>query len=77
LKGDEQPAVRADSVNAAGDPGSPTVAMALDWAEVAAMLGDYREALAWLDYVERTKGGVPTEYAERRRAWLAEVTDAA
>jgi hypothetical protein len=46
------------------------VTVALDWAEVAAMLGDYRDALDWLAYVERIEGSVPAEYVERRRAWL-------
>jgi hypothetical protein len=74
---DQQPAVRADQGDAHGDDQSPPVAVALDWAEVAAMLGDYRDALRWLEYVERVSGALPAEYDERRRSWLAQVTDAA
>ena len=70
MTGHNQPAVPAHGGQLNGDRRSPTVAMALDWAEVAAMLGDYRDALAWLDYVERIEGRVPNEYAERRRSWL-------
>jgi hypothetical protein len=77
VTGDQQPAVRADLGGGHGDEQSPPMAAALDWAEVAAMLGDYREALAWLEYVERASGALPAEYAEHRRAWLAQVSDAA
>jgi hypothetical protein len=65
--GHEQPAVPADPNSYRS---APVVTEALDWVDVAAMLGDYGEALAWLDYVERVEGGLPPEYAERRRAWL-------
>jgi hypothetical protein len=43
---------------------------ALEWAEVAAMLGDYAEAVAWLEYVERVEGGLPEAFAERRADWV-------
>jgi hypothetical protein len=42
---------------------------ALDWAEVAAMLGDFREAISWLEYVEWLHGSLPSELAERRVTW--------
>ena len=44
---------------------------ALEWAEVAAMLGDYEDAVAWLEYVERVDGELPTEFAGRREDWAA------
>jgi hypothetical protein len=44
---------------------------ALDWAEVAAMLGDYRDALAWLDVAERLLGSLPADLSAQRPAWLA------
>jgi hypothetical protein len=53
----------------AGD--TPGTEAALDWAEVAAMLGDYPEAISWLDYVESQAGALPGELAERRREWVA------
>jgi hypothetical protein len=55
----------------AAAPDSPGVRTALDWAEVAAMLGDFREAVAWLDYVESHEGPLTSELAARRRAWAA------
>jgi hypothetical protein len=45
------------------------VETALDWAEVAAMLGDFREAVSWLVHVEWLQGGLPPELAERRAVW--------
>jgi hypothetical protein len=47
------------------------VEAALDWAEIAAMLGDYGEAITWLDYVELQEGALNTELAARRRHWTA------
>ncbi len=44
---------------------------AIDWAEVAAMLGDYADAVAWLEYVERVGGELPASLAERRADWVA------
>jgi hypothetical protein len=44
---------------------------ALDWAEIAAMLGDYRDAVAWLDVAEQLLGGLPAELAARRPDWAA------
>jgi hypothetical protein len=50
---------------------SPGVETALDWAEIAAMLGDFSEAVAWLDYVEQREGALSNELSERRRKWTA------
>jgi hypothetical protein len=49
----------------------PGVGAALDWAETAAMLGDFGEAVAWLDYVELREGALSSELAERRSEWMA------
>jgi hypothetical protein len=49
----------------------PAASDALEWAEVAAMLGDFREALAWLEYVELVGGELPATLAERRAEWSA------
>lgn len=49
----------------------PAVSDALEWAEVAAMLGDFGDALAWLEYVERVDGELPAAFAERRADWSA------
>jgi hypothetical protein len=46
---------------------------ALDWAEVSAMLGDFREALAWLDVAEQLLGSLPRELAVLRGDWVARV----
>jgi len=67
VTGHEQPAVSVD------EAASPGVAVALDWAEVAAMLGDFRDAVEWLDYAERLDGVIPAEFAARRQAWLERV----
>ena len=48
---------------------------ALDWAEVAAMLGDYADAIAWLEYVERVGGELPAAFAERRADWVARASN--
>ncbi len=47
------------------------VERALDWAEVAAMLGDFRDAIAWLDLAEQLRGSLPADLAARRRDWIA------
>jgi hypothetical protein len=44
---------------------------ALDWAEIAAMLGDFRDAVAWLDVAEQLLGALPAELAARRPDWAA------
>ena len=44
---------------------------ALEWAEVAAMLGDFADAVAWLEYAERVGGELPARLAERRADWSA------
>jgi hypothetical protein len=46
-----------------------SVDTALDWAEVAAMLGDFHEAVSWLEYVEWLSGTLPPELAELRKTW--------
>ena len=51
----------------AGD--ETTVETAVDWAEVAAMLGDYREAVSWLVYVEWLQGGLTPELEQLRARW--------
>jgi hypothetical protein len=43
---------------------------ALDWAEVAAMLGDIREALSWLNLVESIGGTIPGHLIDQRQLWL-------
>jgi hypothetical protein len=45
----------------------------LDWAEVAAMLGDFREALSWLNLVESIGGKIPDGLLDQRRLWLERV----
>jgi hypothetical protein len=50
-------------------PLDTTVETAVDWAEVAAMLGDYREAVSWLVYVEWLQGSLPPELAKLRARW--------
>jgi hypothetical protein len=37
------------------------------------MLGDFRDALGWLDYVQRVDGRLPAQFAARRLAWLERV----
>jgi hypothetical protein len=46
-----------------------SAAAALDWAETAAMLGDYSEAVMWLDYSASISGSGRPEFAERRALW--------
>ena len=55
----------------AATPENPGVPAALDWADVAAMLGDYDEALSWLDYIESCQGALEPELVVRRRRWRA------
>jgi hypothetical protein len=50
---------------------NPGVESALDWADVAAMLGEFDEALSWLDYIESFEGALGPELAARRREWTA------
>lgn len=57
----------------AAAPDGPGVETALDWAETAAMLGDFDEAASWLDYVELHGGALTAELIERRRAWRERV----
>jgi hypothetical protein len=58
-----------DDAHRARAGGAISVEVALDWAEVAAMLGDYAEAVSWLDYVASVEDGLRDDIAERRRAW--------
>jgi hypothetical protein len=37
------------------------------------MLGDFRDAVGWLDYAQRVDGTLPAYLAARRRAWLEHV----
>ena len=46
-----------------------TTETALDWAEVAAMLGDYREAVSWLVHIEWLEGGLTPELKQLRARW--------
>jgi hypothetical protein len=46
-----------------------TVETALDWADVAAMLGDFREAVSWLVYVEWLQGSLTPELEQLRARW--------
>lgn len=39
----------------------------LDWADVAAMLGDFEEAVSWLDHAAEQLGSLPPELEARRR----------
>jgi hypothetical protein len=60
------------------EPGPPsaravTPETSLDWAEVAAMLGDFDEALSWLEYVESQDIEIPPEFAGRRVDWTRAV----
>jgi hypothetical protein len=43
---------------------------ALDWAEVAAMLGDFREALSWLNLAESIGANIPADLIAQRQLWL-------
>jgi hypothetical protein len=46
---------------------------AVDWADVAAMLGDFEEAVGWLDHARELLGTLPPELEARRREWLIHV----
>jgi hypothetical protein len=35
------------------------------------MLGDFADAVAWLDYAERAGGELPAAFAKRRADWSA------
>jgi hypothetical protein len=49
------------------------VRRALDWADVAAMLGDFEEAVSWLDRAVELLGSLPPELELRRREWTGRV----
>jgi hypothetical protein len=55
---------------ARGNRRAAAVRRALDWAEVAAMLGDFREAVSWLNLVETIGGTVPGSLVDQRQLWL-------
>jgi hypothetical protein len=70
------PVLTRTSAQRAGPPPSArgmstetSVGTALDWADIAAMLGDYREALSWLVYVEWLQGSLSPELAGLRASW--------
>lgn len=46
---------------------------AVDWADVAAMLGDFDDAVSWLDRAAELVGSLPPELEARRRDWLSHV----
>jgi uncharacterized protein HemY len=46
---------------------------ALDWADVAAMLGDFDEAVGWLERAAELLGSLPPELEARRREWAGHV----
>jgi hypothetical protein len=46
---------------------------AVDWADVAAMLGDFEEAVSWLDRVAALLGSLPPDLEARRRDWLTQL----
>lgn len=49
---------------------SEEIQQALDWADIAAMLGDFDEAISWLDQAAEHLGSLPPELEARRREWL-------
>jgi hypothetical protein len=53
------------------DPRQVAIAAAVEWAEVAAMLGDYAEAVGWLGVIDSLGGPLPSELAARRPDWLS------
>jgi hypothetical protein len=57
----------------AGEP-EEEAQRALDWAEVAAMLGDFGEAVAWLDRAEALlQGSLPHKLIVQRREWAEQI----
>jgi hypothetical protein len=58
---------------ARGNRRAAAIHRALDWAEVAGMLGDFREALSWLNLVESIGGTVPDGLVAERSVWLQRV----
>ena len=57
------------SSNGLRAPGETSVETAVDWAETAAMLGDFPEAVSWLAYVEWLQGSLSPELADLRERW--------
>ncbi|MBB4660719.1 hypothetical protein [Conexibacter arvalis] len=45
------------------------VGRSLRWAARSAAMGDYADALGWLELVEAVDGGLPPGWSERRRSW--------
>jgi hypothetical protein len=72
LSAPSQQLLAADSgrQTARGNRRAAAVRRALDWAEVAAMLGDFREALSWLNLVESIGGSIPGHLVAQRQVWL-------
>jgi hypothetical protein len=60
---------RASNPPAEPEDKSSMYESAVDWAEIAAMLGDFREAVEWLDIAESISGELPVDMAARRRSW--------
>lgn len=46
---------------------------AVDWADVAAMLGDFEDAVSWLDRAAELLGSLPPDLEIRRRDWLTQL----
>jgi hypothetical protein len=64
------PMMRLSSTsNGRGAVAETSVETAVDWAETAAMLGDFREAVSWLVYVERLQGSLSPELAGMQKRW--------
>jgi hypothetical protein len=47
------------------------VARSLAYADAAAQSGDFLEALAWLEVLDRLGDDVPKQYLVKQRAWRA------
>jgi len=53
------------------------VARSLHWAARSAAIGDYADALGWLELVEAVDGTLAPEWCERRRSWERGVSERA
>jgi hypothetical protein len=60
---------RRSTSNGRGAVAETSVETAIDWAEIAGMLGDFREAVSWLVYVEWLQGSLSPELADMRKRW--------
>jgi hypothetical protein len=72
MTGPGQPVI-GSGAGGGGQPSPESIATALDWAEVSAMLGDYSDAVRWLDVAERVAGGLPDRLLARREQWREHV----